>query len=70
MPLLRKQPFIRNKPPVNIKGDHEIFFCEATKEMFLDYDQFFQERKSGHLFVKFPEVQIGECIRTQNRIYN
>jgi len=42
MPLLRKQPFIRNKPPVNIKGDHEIFFCEATKEMFLDYDQFFQ----------------------------
>ena len=42
MPLLRKQPFVRNAPPKNITPDHKVFFCEVTKEMFLDYDSFFQ----------------------------
>ena len=42
MPLLRKQPFVRAKIPFNMKPDSEVFYCEVTKEIFSDYDEFFQ----------------------------
>ncbi len=42
MPLLRKQAFVRATPPDNLKPETKVFFCEATKEIFLDYDDFFQ----------------------------
>ncbi len=42
MPLLRKAPFVRAPPPSNLKPTDEVFFCEATKEAFIDYEEFFQ----------------------------
>ena len=42
MPLLRKAPFERAKPPASLKLTDEVFFCEATKEVFTDYEEFFQ----------------------------
>ena len=42
MPLLRKQPFKRSPPPRDLRMEEEIFFCEATKEVFRDYEEFFQ----------------------------
>lgn len=42
MPLLRKQQFVRRDAPPGIRPDDEIFYCEATKEAFRDYDEFFQ----------------------------
>jgi len=42
MPLLRKQPFVRNQPPTNLQPESEVFYCEATKEVFTNYDNFFQ----------------------------
>jgi bromodomain adjacent to zinc finger domain protein 1A len=42
MPLLRKAPFVRAPPPANLKPTDEVFFCEATKEAFTDYEEFFQ----------------------------
>ena len=42
MPLLRKAPFERAKPPASLKLTDEVFFCEATKEAFTDYEEFFQ----------------------------
>ena len=42
MPLLRKAPFELAKPPASLKPTDEVFFCEATKEAFTDYEEFFQ----------------------------
>ena len=42
MPLLRKQAFRRLPPPKGIRPEEEIFYCEATKEVFRDYEDFFQ----------------------------
>ena len=42
MPLLKKNKFIPQKPPKDLGPDDEVFFCEATKEVFKDYDDFFQ----------------------------
>jgi bromodomain adjacent to zinc finger domain protein 1A len=42
MPLLRKQPFVRTTPQNDLKPETKVFFCDATKEIFLDYDDFFQ----------------------------
>ena len=42
MPLLRKQPFEKSKPPPGIKPEDEVFHCEATNEIFTDYEQFFE----------------------------
>jgi len=41
MPLLRKQPFVKAKPPVGLKPENEVFHCEATNEVFTDYEAFF-----------------------------
>jgi len=41
MPLLRKQPFERVKPPTGLKAEDECFHCEATNEVFTDYEAFF-----------------------------
>jgi len=41
MPLLRKQPFERTKPPAGLKPEDEVFYCEATNEVFTDYEAFF-----------------------------
>lgn len=41
MPLLRKQPFERAKPPGGLKPEDQVFHCEATNEVFTDYEAFF-----------------------------
>ncbi|XP_014676172.1 PREDICTED: bromodomain adjacent to zinc finger domain protein 1A-like [Priapulus caudatus] len=42
MPLLRRQPFVKQKPPEDLGADEEVFFCELTKEVFRDYEEFFE----------------------------
>jgi bromodomain adjacent to zinc finger domain protein 1A len=42
MPLLKKKPFKRQSPPEGLQPNDEVFFCEATKEVFKDYESFFQ----------------------------
>jgi bromodomain adjacent to zinc finger domain protein 1A len=42
MPLLKKKPFERLKPPPGLKPDDEVFFCEATGEVFAEYEPFFE----------------------------
>ena len=42
MPHLKKAPFIRNKPPPGLKPEDTVFYCEATGEIFTDYEEFFQ----------------------------
>lgn len=42
MPLLRKQTFHRQRPAKDLRPEEEVFLCEATKEVFRDYDEFFQ----------------------------
>ena len=42
MPLLKKKPFKKRDPPPGLQPDDEVFFCEATKEVFKDYESFFQ----------------------------
>ena len=42
MPLLRKQQFEKSKPPSKLKPEDEVFFCEATNEVFTDYEAFFE----------------------------
>lgn len=42
MPLLKKQPFEKVKPPDNLKPDDLVFYSEFTKEIFTDYEDFFQ----------------------------
>lgn len=42
MPLLKKKPFQRRDPPPGLNPEDEVFHCEATKEVFRDYESFFQ----------------------------
>ncbi|KAM6973255.1 bromodomain adjacent to zinc finger domain protein 1A [Aplochiton taeniatus] len=42
MPLLHKKPFVRQKPPADIKPDEEVFLCKVTHEIFRTYDEFFE----------------------------
>ncbi|XP_060068944.1 bromodomain adjacent to zinc finger domain protein 1A-like [Ylistrum balloti] len=42
MPLLRRQPFHRQKPPPDLDGDEEVFHCKLTNEIFRDYEEFFE----------------------------
>lgn len=42
MPLLRKQPFEKTKAPTDLKPEDEVFHCEATNEVFTEYEQFFE----------------------------
>ena len=42
MPLLKKSPFVRQRPPKDLRDEEEVFFCETTKEVFRDYEEFFQ----------------------------
>lgn len=42
MPLLRRQPFHREKPPPNLNPDEEVFLCKLTNEIFRDYEKFFE----------------------------
>ena len=47
MPLLKKKPFKRLQPPAGLELDDEVFYCEATKEVFKDYESFFQRMFMG-----------------------
>ncbi|KAL5008235.1 hypothetical protein ScPMuIL_013816 [Solemya velum] len=42
MPLLRRQPFHRQKPPLDLRPDEEVFLCKLTNEIFRDYEEFFE----------------------------
>lgn len=41
MPLYGRHPFIRQKPPADLKPNDEVFFCKITNEGFRDYDEYF-----------------------------
>jgi len=38
MPLLRRQPFVRARPPPDIKPDDYVFYCRVSGEVFTDYE--------------------------------
>ncbi|XP_023842683.1 bromodomain adjacent to zinc finger domain protein 1A isoform X3 [Salvelinus sp. IW2-2015] len=42
MPLLHRKPFVRQKPPADLKPDEEVFLCKVTHEIFRKYDDFFE----------------------------
>ncbi|XP_052001544.1 LOW QUALITY PROTEIN: bromodomain adjacent to zinc finger domain protein 1A-like [Xyrauchen texanus] len=42
MPLLHKKPFVRQKPPADLRPDEEVFLCKVTHEIFRTYDKFFE----------------------------
>lgn len=42
MPLLHKKPFVRQKPPADLRPDEEVFLCKYTHEIFRTYDEFFE----------------------------
>ncbi|XP_078089879.1 bromodomain adjacent to zinc finger domain protein 1A [Mustelus asterias] len=42
MPLLHRKPFVRQKPPADLKPDEEVFYCRMTIEIFRNYDDFFE----------------------------
>nr|XP_033807234.1 bromodomain adjacent to zinc finger domain protein 1A [Geotrypetes seraphini]XP_033807235.1 bromodomain adjacent to zinc finger domain protein 1A [Geotrypetes seraphini]XP_033807236.1 bromodomain adjacent to zinc finger domain protein 1A [Geotrypetes seraphini] len=42
MPLLHKQPFTRRELPADLRPNEEVFYCRVTKEIFRDYDEFFE----------------------------
>ncbi|XP_076834125.1 bromodomain adjacent to zinc finger domain protein 1A isoform X2 [Brachyhypopomus gauderio] len=42
MPLLHKKPFVRQKPPPDLKPDEEVFLCKVTHEIFRTYEEFFE----------------------------
>uniref|UniRef100_A0A8C1S2P6 Bromodomain adjacent to zinc finger domain protein 1A n=1 Tax=Cyprinus carpio TaxID=7962 RepID=A0A8C1S2P6_CYPCA len=42
MPLLHKKPFVRQKPPADLRPDEEVFLCKVTHEIFRTYDEFFE----------------------------
>ncbi|XP_078262668.1 bromodomain adjacent to zinc finger domain protein 1A [Rhinoraja longicauda] len=42
MPLLHRKPFVRRKPPADLKPDEEVFHCRTTSEIFRSYDDFFE----------------------------
>lgn len=41
MPLYGKNPFIRQKPPADIKPNDKVFHCKLTNEVFKNYDEYF-----------------------------
>ncbi|XP_034273902.1 bromodomain adjacent to zinc finger domain protein 1A isoform X2 [Pantherophis guttatus] len=42
MPLLHRKPFVREKPPADLRPDEHVFHCRVTNEIFRDYDEFFE----------------------------
>ncbi|XP_071463930.1 bromodomain adjacent to zinc finger domain protein 1A isoform X3 [Marmota flaviventris] len=38
MPLLHRKPFVRQKPPVDLRPDEEVFYCKVTNEIFRHYE--------------------------------
>uniref|UniRef100_A0A8C2M2K4 Bromodomain adjacent to zinc finger domain protein 1A n=1 Tax=Cricetulus griseus TaxID=10029 RepID=A0A8C2M2K4_CRIGR len=42
MPLLHRKPFVRQKPPGDLRPDEEVFHCKVTNEIFRHYDDFFE----------------------------
>ncbi|XP_068938308.1 bromodomain adjacent to zinc finger domain protein 1A isoform X2 [Petaurus breviceps papuanus] len=42
MPLLHRKPFVRQKPPGDLRPDEEVFYCKVTNEIFRHYDDFFE----------------------------
>ncbi|XP_046463980.1 bromodomain adjacent to zinc finger domain protein 1A-like isoform X2 [Daphnia pulex] len=42
MPLLRRQPFVPQPPPLDIRPEEEIFYFPVTNEIFRDYEAFFE----------------------------
>ncbi|XP_073205108.1 bromodomain adjacent to zinc finger domain protein 1A isoform X5 [Lepidochelys kempii] len=42
MPLLHRKPFVRKKPPADLRPDERVFYCRVTNEIFRDYDDFFE----------------------------
>lgn len=38
MPLLHRKPFVRQKPPADLKPDEEVFLCKVTHEIFRTYE--------------------------------
>ncbi|XP_059566376.1 bromodomain adjacent to zinc finger domain protein 1A isoform X7 [Myotis daubentonii] len=42
MPLLHRKPFVRQKPPADLRPDEEVFYCRVTNEIFRHYDDFFE----------------------------
>jgi bromodomain adjacent to zinc finger domain protein 1A len=38
MPLLKRKPFKPNAIPQGTKDDEEVYYCEATKEVFKSYE--------------------------------
>uniref|UniRef100_A0A8D0H7L0 Bromodomain adjacent to zinc finger domain protein 1A n=1 Tax=Sphenodon punctatus TaxID=8508 RepID=A0A8D0H7L0_SPHPU len=42
MPLLHRKPFVREKPPADLRPDERVFYCRVTNEIFRDYDDFFE----------------------------
>ncbi|XP_054827062.1 bromodomain adjacent to zinc finger domain protein 1A [Eublepharis macularius] len=42
MPLLHRKPFVREKPPEDLRPDEHVFYYKVTNEIFRDYDDFFE----------------------------
>lgn len=42
MPLIDKKPFVRQKPPPDLKPNEELFYCKLTHEVFREYEEFFE----------------------------
>ncbi|XP_038156804.1 bromodomain adjacent to zinc finger domain protein 1A isoform X2 [Cyprinodon tularosa] len=42
MPLLHRKPFVRQKPPADLRPEEEVFLCKITHEVFRTYDEFFE----------------------------
>uniref|UniRef100_A0A8C5WYW1 Bromodomain adjacent to zinc finger domain protein 1A n=2 Tax=Laticauda laticaudata TaxID=8630 RepID=A0A8C5WYW1_LATLA len=42
MPLLHRKPFVREKPPADLRPDEHVFHSRVTNEIFRDYDEFFE----------------------------
>ncbi|XP_050421554.1 bromodomain adjacent to zinc finger domain protein 1A isoform X2 [Adelges cooleyi] len=40
MPLLHKKPFTKNPVPRGLRDTDEVFYCEMTKEIFLNYEHY------------------------------
>lgn len=40
MPLLHRKPFAKNPVPRGLRDTEEVFFCKATKEIFLNYESY------------------------------
>lgn len=38
MPLLHRKPFVRQKPPGDLRPDEEVFYCKVTNEIFRHYE--------------------------------